>query len=54
MTYNIPLFDLSFDENEENAIIETVRSKWISTGPKCNELERLFCEKLNIKYAYLS
>ena len=42
MSFKIPLFDLSYDQLEENAVIETLRSKWISTGPKCQKLEKLF------------
>ena len=49
--YKIPLFNLNFDEQEEKAVLETLRSKWISTGPKCQELERLFCESLNVNHA---
>ena len=48
MSYKIPLFDLSYDELEENAVLETLRSKWISTGPRCNELEELFKSRLNV------
>ena len=33
MEYKIPLFDLNFDHAEEDAVIKTLRSKWISTGP---------------------
>lgn len=51
MSYKIPLFDLSYNEQEENAILETLKSSWISTGPKCEEFEGLFCESLNVKYA---
>lgn len=51
MNYKIPLFDLNYDEQEEKAIIKTLRSKWISTGPKCQELEQLFCNALNVKHA---
>ena len=51
MEYNIPLFKLNFDEAEEQAIIETIRSKWISTGPKCAELETLFTQMLKVNYA---
>ncbi len=51
MRYKIPLFDLSYDEQEEKAIVETLKSRWISTGPKCQELENLFCNALNIKHA---
>ncbi len=49
--YNIPLFDLNFGEEEEHAVIETLKSKWISMGPKCAELEKKFAEMLNVKYA---
>jgi hypothetical protein len=51
MSYKIPLFDLNYDEQEEKAIVETLKSRWISTGPKCQELEGLFCDALNTKYA---
>lgn len=51
MGYEIPLFDLNFDEKEETAIIETLRSKWISSGPKTIELEEKFCEILGCQYA---
>ncbi len=49
--YNIPLFDLNYGIEEEKAVIETIRSKWISMGPKCQELEKQFSELLNIKYS---
>ena len=38
--YKIPLFNLNYGKEEEDAILETIRSKWISTGPKCAELEK--------------
>lgn len=51
MDYNIPLFDLNYDKREEEAVIEVLRSKWISTGPKSKELEEMFCEYFNAEYA---
>lgn len=51
MEYKIPLFDLNFDEREETAVIETLRSKWISTGPRTAELEDRFCEMLSCRYS---
>ena len=51
MNYKIPLFDLNFDENEEKAVIQTLRSKWISTGPKTAEFENKFSSLLNVKYS---
>ncbi len=49
--YKIPLFDLNFDEAEENAVLETIRSKWISTGPKTMEFENKFASMLNVKHS---
>lgn len=51
MAYQIPLFDLNFDEKEANAAYETIRSGWISTGPKCAELEQMFTEMFGVGYA---
>lgn len=51
MTYKIPLFDLNFDEQEVNAVVKTLRTKWISTGPKCQEFETKFAEMVGSKYA---
>ena len=51
MSYIIPLFDLNFDEAEENAVIETLRSKWISTGPKTAGFEDKFAGMLHAKHA---
>ena len=49
--YKIPLFNLNYGKEEEEAIIETLRSKWISTGPKCIELEEKFSTLLGSKFA---
>jgi dTDP-4-amino-4,6-dideoxygalactose transaminase len=51
MEFKIPLFDLNFDQAEENAVVETLRSKWISTGPRTAEFERKFAEMLQVKHA---
>lgn len=51
MSYQIPLFNLNFDEKEESAVLEVLKSKWISSGPKCIELEKKFAEMLGAKYA---
>ena len=51
MAYDIPLFNLNFDEKEAKAAYETIKSGWISTGPKCAELEQMFVDMWNVKYA---
>lgn len=49
--YNILLFRLNYGQEEIDAVTETIKSKWISMGPKNAELEELFCKMLNVKYA---
>lgn len=51
MSYQIPLFNLNFDEREAKAAYETIKSGWISTGAKCAELEEMFEKMLGAKYA---
>ncbi|MDO9256302.1 MAG: DegT/DnrJ/EryC1/StrS aminotransferase family protein [Bacteroidales bacterium] len=51
MIYKIPLFDLNFDEKEEQAVLDVLRSKWISTGPKTAEFEGIFAEMLKVDHA---
>ena len=51
MAYDIPLFNLNFDEKEAKAAYETIKSGWISTGPKCAELEQMFVDMWKVKYA---
>ncbi len=51
MAYNIPLFNLNFDEREAQAAYDTIKSGWISTGPKNAELEQMFIDMWNVKYA---
>lgn len=51
MAYKIPLFDLNFDEKEEQAALETIQSKWISTGPKTAAFEAKFAEMLHVDHA---
>lgn len=51
MAYWIPLFNLNFDEREAQAAYDTIKSGWISTGPKNAELEQKFKDMWNVKYA---
>ena len=44
--YKIPLFDLNYGREEENAVVNTIRSKWISMGKECESFEKLFQEML--------
>lgn len=51
MAYKIPLFNLNFDEREAQAAYDTIKSGWISTGPKNAELEQMFIDLWKVKYA---
>lgn len=51
MAYKIPLFNLNFDEREAQAAYDTIRSGWISTGPKNAALEQMFVDMWKVKYA---
>lgn len=51
MSYTIPLFDLNYGEAEERAVIEVLRSKWISMGPQTAELERVFAAHTGARHS---
>lgn len=51
MSYDIPLFDLNFGEKEIETVVNTIKSNWISTGPKCQEFENMFSSMLEVNYA---
>lgn len=51
MAYKIPLFNLNFDEREAQAAYDTIKSGWISTGPKNAELEQMFIDMWGVRYA---
>ncbi len=51
MSYEIPLFNLNFDEAENKAVVDVLNSKWISSGLKTMELEKKFADMLGAKYA---
>ena len=51
MAYKIPLFNLNFDDREAQAAYDTIKSGWISTGPKNAELEQLFKDMWHVNYA---
>jgi Predicted pyridoxal phosphate-dependent enzyme apparently involved in regulation of cell wall biogenesis len=38
-------------EPEIQEVVETLRSGWISTGPRCRKFEELFCEYIGCKHA---
>jgi dTDP-4-amino-4,6-dideoxygalactose transaminase len=47
----VPLFDLDFGPQEEAALIEALRSKWISMGSRTVAFETAFASALNVPHA---
>jgi dTDP-4-amino-4,6-dideoxygalactose transaminase len=47
----IPLFDISLDEGEIGAVADTLRSGWLTMGPRIREFEIAFAEHLDIEHA---
>ena len=51
IAYRIPLFDLAFDDREYEAVLQTLRDRWISMGPRTEEFERRFGQLLGSPHA---
>jgi dTDP-4-amino-4,6-dideoxygalactose transaminase len=47
----IPLFDISLREEEVDAVAETLRSGWLTMGPRTESFERAFAERLGARHA---
>jgi len=51
MDWRIPLSDISFDEREEQAVVEVIKSRWLSMGSKTQLFEEKFACLTGSKYA---
>lgn len=47
----LPYGHQSIDEDDIQAVVETLRSDWITTGPKVAEFERAFADRVGSEYA---
>jgi dTDP-4-amino-4,6-dideoxygalactose transaminase len=47
----IPLFDLRLEQEDLDAVAETLRSGWLTMGPRTKELEDAFAEHLGCTHA---
>jgi dTDP-4-amino-4,6-dideoxygalactose transaminase len=47
----IPLFDLNYGREEEEATLRVLRSKWLTMGPETEALEHEFVEYFKVKHA---
>ncbi len=49
--WKVPLADLDFDEAEERAVLEVLRSKWLTMGAVTQQFEAEFADFLGVKHA---
>ncbi len=47
----IPLFDLKLEPEDLDAVLETLRSGWLTMGPRIQEFERAFGEHVGARHA---
>ncbi len=50
--WRIPLFDLDYGKEEEDAVLAVLHSRWLSMGEVTQRFERAFAEKLGAKHAF--
>ena len=46
----IPLFDVRLSDDEVDAVAETLRSGWLTQGPRTETFEREFAEHLGVRH----
>src|SRR3954462_13869691 len=47
----VPLFDLRLEEEDIQAVLETLRSGWLTMGPRTAAFEAAFAERLGVRHA---
>jgi dTDP-4-amino-4,6-dideoxygalactose transaminase len=51
MSWRIPLSDLNYGPEEEAAVLQVLRSKWLTMGPRTEEFEHRAASYLGVKHA---
>jgi dTDP-4-amino-4,6-dideoxygalactose transaminase len=51
MNWQVPLFDPDLGPAEEAALIDVIRSKWLTMGDRTKEFERRFAEEIGVPVA---
>lgn len=49
--WKICLSDLAYDEREEQAVLDVIRSRWLTMGPRTEQYERKIAEMVGVEYA---
>jgi dTDP-4-amino-4,6-dideoxygalactose transaminase len=50
--WKVPLADIDLDEEDLRAVVDVVRSKWLSMGPVTAEFEQRFADYIGVKHAF--
>ena len=50
MDWRVPLADLDYDIEEENAVLTVPRGKWLTMGAVTQEIRQRLCEFISAKY----
>src|SRR5512142_2967315 len=50
--WRIPLFDLDYGQEEEDAVLSVLRSRWLTMGEVTQRFEQAFAEHLGVKHAF--
>jgi dTDP-4-amino-4,6-dideoxygalactose transaminase len=51
MDWQVPLADLDYDETEERAVLDVLRSRWLTMGAVTQEFENKFTQTIKVKHA---
>src|SRR5512134_2616336 len=51
MDWRVPLSDIDFDEREEQAVLDVVRSRWLTMGAVTQQFEQEFAAYAGAKHA---
>lgn len=51
MDWRVPLADLDFDEAEQQAVLDVLRSRWLTMGAVTQKFERQFADFVGARYA---
>lgn len=52
MEWKVPLSDLFFDDSEERAVLDVIRSRWLSMGAETQRFEKEFAAFTGAKHAF--
>ena len=52
MKWRVPLADLGFDEEENQAVLKVLNSRWLTMGAVTEEFEKSFAGRIGVKHAF--